>query len=399
MFNITLDPIPNLDWSEEYCNIKPEPVKDVKYAEVKSDIEVVEQEVVAVKDGGETEALLTEVNLSGQGDEMELRDELLAKSPNVSEEVLKATAEKTVPLPDVMLKEVMAANPKAGKDKEVMETLENAPDPMPEYMIDEVEASANAVSGLEEKEGELAVLKKEKEVLAKGLTNDYLREETTYDPAAAEVLLEEKDDMDSDKELLKMKVAEEDVAGIDEMKESMDDRVDPATAEQEALARYEQFIDIRKGLISNNKNWLTADEATLTQLEALAELDGEGGRYARNVLEFLGADIYYRDEFEPPADPQGRRSSPSMEEKQEHISIWPNPANEYFILDYEMENMSSSAMLNVDDPAGKRILSRRLTNPKDQVLVDVRSLPTGMYTWSVSDMGSILHSGTVVKQD
>ena len=105
------------------------------YQEANEELAAKQAALEAITDGGNTEAALHTVATAGVGEEMELRNQLLQISPNVSEEVLKATVEKTAALPHAMLRDVLAANPQAGKDKKVMDAVNMLPLPMEEYMV------------------------------------------------------------------------------------------------------------------------------------------------------------------------------------------------------------------------------------------------------------------------
>ena len=82
-------------------------------------------------DGGNTEATLTDVETAMPGDMWELREALLGKSPHLSMEVLKATADKTEVLPESVIFEIMAANPDELKKEELYDILEEKEEPLP----------------------------------------------------------------------------------------------------------------------------------------------------------------------------------------------------------------------------------------------------------------------------
>ncbi|NOX46871.1 MAG: hypothetical protein GXO89_07830 [Chlorobi bacterium] len=64
-----------------------------------------------LKDGGNTDVLLNEVELSWPNDMWELRSKLLGDSPHLSKEVLMTAADKTDVLPESVLFEILSANP------------------------------------------------------------------------------------------------------------------------------------------------------------------------------------------------------------------------------------------------------------------------------------------------
>jgi hypothetical protein len=99
-----------------------------------------------LKDGGNTEALKTEVETAWPNDMWELRAELLGKSPHLSMEVLKKAADKTDVLPESVLFEILSANPDELKKEELIKYLEDKENPLPAYMVDILKQLANGSS-------------------------------------------------------------------------------------------------------------------------------------------------------------------------------------------------------------------------------------------------------------
>ena len=96
-----------------------------------------------LKDGGSTSGLNLDITASTPDQTMELRDELLGKSPHLSEEILKAAADKTEVLPDPILFEILAANPDELRNGELLTYLKEKSHPLPDYMIDLLSAIAS----------------------------------------------------------------------------------------------------------------------------------------------------------------------------------------------------------------------------------------------------------------
>lgn len=87
-------------------------------------------------DQGNTPALIDNIEYNWSQDAWDLRNNLLARSPNLSTEALLRAA-GTGTLPDALLMEVLLANIGACKDKDFLYALANEiPNPLPQYMID-----------------------------------------------------------------------------------------------------------------------------------------------------------------------------------------------------------------------------------------------------------------------
>jgi len=96
-----------------------------------------------LKDGGNTFSTKLDIETSWPNETWELRAQLLADSPHLSEEVLKAAADKTDVLPHTIMFEICIANPEEMRNIGFLEYLATKSDPMPQYMIDDIRAGAN----------------------------------------------------------------------------------------------------------------------------------------------------------------------------------------------------------------------------------------------------------------
>lgn len=92
-------------------------------------------------DGGDFEELKETIMTAWPSEAWELRNELMAKSPYLSVEILKEAALKSI-LPDAMLLEICSANPQATKQDGFVKWIEfEAPNPLPHYMVETIIAS------------------------------------------------------------------------------------------------------------------------------------------------------------------------------------------------------------------------------------------------------------------
>ena len=89
----------------------------------------------ALIDNGNTNALLDNIDLVWSNDAWTLRNQLVAKSPNLSQEVLRRAA-LTGTLPDAMLIEILLLNADACKDKAFLDFLaHDIPNPLPQNLL------------------------------------------------------------------------------------------------------------------------------------------------------------------------------------------------------------------------------------------------------------------------
>jgi len=87
--------------------------------------------LIAVTDGGDTEALNQTVEETEENEALLLRDKLLLESPFLSDTVMVNSTTSEGVLPSIMVKEVLASNPKAAKSDKVQEALDNRTNQLP----------------------------------------------------------------------------------------------------------------------------------------------------------------------------------------------------------------------------------------------------------------------------
>jgi len=87
--------------------------------------------IEVLKDGGSTEALKWEVDMSTPPETYTVYNELMNNSPYISDTVMESAIEKEEVLPNVMIRDVMVANPHNAKDESLLEKIGERSDPMP----------------------------------------------------------------------------------------------------------------------------------------------------------------------------------------------------------------------------------------------------------------------------
>ena len=78
-------------------------------------------------------------------------------------------------------------------------------------------------------------------------------------------------------------------------------------------------------------------------------------------------------------------------------SIFPNPATDLVTIEYNFGNQSEG-ILQVADITGRCVLSHKLAAGKEKEMVDVSTLPQGIYLYKVLDQGMVVAAGKLVKQ-
>ena len=127
------------------------------------------------------------------------------------------------------------------------------------------------------------------------------------------------------------------------------------------------------------------DSATLELLWDFERKGGVAGTHATALLLLNGASDYREPVYLPEEDPNTRsvknRINPFANE--EIFVVYPNPANNYFYLEYKVENSDSPLLLIITDMLGKTIYIKELVNLRDIVIIRTDDFIEGQYTVSL----------------
>lgn len=131
------------------------------------------------------------------------------------------------------------------------------------------------------------------------------------------------------------------------------------------------------------------------QLETLAEIaqsgstDAEYAVIAHNILRMNEAENY---EYTPllPQPNNERRAQIAYEIAKPYISVQPNPANAYIIVKYDTKQIvSENCDLIIYDLNGIEKIRKPITNTIAEIVIDTKTLPTGMYYIKLCNSSSV----------
>lgn len=354
-----------------------------------------EAELAQMLDAGATMQLQTQVETTDNNADMQVYGTLMQTSPNLSEEVLLTAVERPAPLPNAMLRDVLVANPQAGKSQEVMDGLADRPQQLPEYMVWQVEQGGQSVSPIERLRADIAMLATERRQTANALVRHWLfpedGEPLQHDSAIA--LLTAKDDAHAHHLLALLHTEAGDATAAAHHALLMGERTDgPGEDEAQRLAG---LLSVLADMNAENRAYGQLTEAELAQLEELAIYEGGAGNRARSILRHLGGETVMLPVLPVPQMPQHRKAIPSMD-GMSAINVFPNPGRDHVTIDYSFEELGVDNLFEVMDMQGRTLLTARLVGQRDQQVVDIRALAAGSYVYRVSQDGRTLSGGTFI---
>jgi len=115
----------------------------------------VENQLQLLVDGGNTEDLKLEVDMSTPPESYDIYSDLMDVSPFLSDSVMESAIYKEDVIPNAMLRDVMVANPQSAKQNSLLDKINDRLVPMPEYMKSEILQGKTFIAAKEELESQI----------------------------------------------------------------------------------------------------------------------------------------------------------------------------------------------------------------------------------------------------
>lgn len=348
-------------------------------------------------DGGSTDETVQEIQSTWPNEAWELRQALLDKSPYLSTDVLKEMVLKNI-MPPAMVAEVCIANPEATKKEGFLNWLQyDSPCLMPQYLIDNIEASwdtKNYRTTLEDNLGyqhqamsqalDLTLASYHVDTLV-AYKVDSIRatwqELRTTSARYAEILTYlEQDNFDSayavmDRLPVEFRLKEKEVSEKD---------------------RTKQFISIVQGYRSGGRSEAELNESDLNALRVLAaDAYDRPAEWAQNILCFGYGECR-------PAPSGGdetgglkamRKPVGGAATTKPALAVFPNPATVFATFAYTLSKTPGAAWLATRDITGREMSRIPVSQAEGQAVWDTRTVAPGTYTVELMNDGVSL--GTV----
>jgi hypothetical protein len=351
-------------------------------------------------DGGDTEEMQTDVDNSIPPETMQVYNELMNKSPYLSDTVVSTAIEKEDVLPGAMIRDIMVANPKAAKSEKLMSKLDERWSPLPEYMKAQILQGRSIVSIREETESRLAAFKLNRAKSYNALVRYYLNDTVT--PQASRdslIALYSSESTIPAKQSLAFLSGEQGAwsEGLAVLN-SIPLEFELTASEMDAHSQFTVYYSLLSDMAQQGKSIFEADStqiATLLNIEAANS--GRVSAYARGILLALNETEY----DEPINIPDLLKSSAAIADYEEllskagnapgYIKVKPNPAKDYIIIEYELEQ-DVDAAIEIVDISGNLKYSATFTNRQEQFTVDTRSWKAGIYVSTLKINGRLIES-------
>lgn len=352
-----------------------------------------------LRDGGNTEALVSEVETAWPSDMWELREELLGKSPHLSKEVLMAAADKTDVLPGAVLFEILAANPDELKKEDLLSYLEDKANPLPDYMIDILRQVAAGITYKTVLEQQMAAHSQLKARAAHDIIRSMLND-TVTNLAQLRNWLDNLGGKKADEQIIASYMQEANFADALALAALMPQLYNYGVQELSEHSHYIEVLNFQIQLRQEGRNLFELDSTEVNNLANMAENShSTPGRMAKGILESY-YDYHYCDCLNS-ADSSGFKSgSTNMPGALSQmfagtIEAVPNPAQSFTAFDYTLPNGDTEGTIKVSDVNGNIVKTFSINRSQGQTIWDTRNIQPGIYFYTLM-VNSFTKSGKLI---
>jgi hypothetical protein len=352
-----------------------------------------------LKDGGNTDAVIADIENSWPTDMWELRAQLLGKSPHLSMEVLKAAADKTDVLPESIIFEVMEANPDELKKEELIRYLEDKAEPLPEYMINILRHVAQGTTYKTVLEQHMAHYNQVKTRAAYDIVRSLLND-TISDPEQLRNWLDNVGGKRADEQIIATYLSESNYTNALSLANMMPSLYAYSGTELTEHGYYMDMLDLQINLEQQQRTIFDLDSLEVANLLNIAEnSQGTAGLQAKGILEY--AHGYNFCNCLNISDMSGFKQSAIINTDDlaklhgVDINIHPNPASQWVAFNYALPANATQGEIKITDAKGAMITSYTVTGSRGQQVWDTRSHKSGVYFYTLS-VGEFTKSGKIV---
>ena len=352
-------------------------------------------------DGGNTAGLQQTVELAYPWEAYELYNNLLSKSPYLSDEVMIKAIENEDVLPPLMLKLILLANPQAVRSNKVMDALYKRNNPFPEEWIDELMLGLEVVSPRNELEANVGYYTQQRQVYFDMLKAYYLADTNELAHDSLVNLLANSGKVDDAYELafsyFSTEMSEEATALMENIPSLYNLQND---IELQMYEQSQYYLNLLIRFKNDGYNYENMDSELKNWIISTTENNEINSYYIANVraLRMLYDTSYHY--YEPvmlPEDDELKMSKPIKSKPItaaviNKMSISPNPANDYFIVSYELEAAAQNASLEIYDAMGKKMGVYTVVLAKAEKLINCSAYAKGMYHCILRNNGQIIAS-------
>ncbi|MCD4794592.1 MAG: T9SS type A sorting domain-containing protein [Bacteroidales bacterium] len=364
------------------------------------DEEINENEIIlaSITDGGDTEGTVEDVENAEPDEALKLRNKLLEKSPNLSDTVMiNATTTEDV-LPSIMLTQVLSENPQAAKSGDIKDALDNRANQLPYYMRDAIDMGRFSTSLKEDIESEIAILKTERARIYSALLAKYSSDTTQTSQDSLLLLMQNETDLRDQYRLMSYYMSKKDRVNAQNVFNSIPDNFELSAKEENEYNAMTELNNVLFNLIDEEKSLFGADSSQVQIFRTLSEdTITYAGAYARGIMTLIDT-VDHISVFPMPEEGGDKGGNPDPIFYPETFAVYPNPANDYFIIEYALSEKESVKDISIAlfDNAGTELMNFDVKTQANQFLAECEHLKEGIYWCRKFNKGKVIEEEKVI---
>jgi hypothetical protein len=355
-----------------------------KMAEAETKIDSTKNLLTLLVDGGNTEALSTEVETSFPDEAIELRNELIATSPYLSDSVMVNTVEQENVLSEAMVTEILMANPQSAKSDTVQQALDNRFHQLSDDQRTDIDQGWFVTSAKESLDANLAYYQAQRQQALNNIIrvfrNDSLCEASS--DSIISVLLSE-NSLSAKYALAFEYFTKGDYATASATLSDIPTLYNLSSVQSGQHQLYVDYMGLIIQLSSQGKHLLDCDSAQQTVLvNILNNASGSLQMLARNALINLDAFSYIEPYILPGEGLKKekiRRVPVRKYYTEDKFKLYPNPAGYYVIIEYILSGDIPEGIVYFVDNKGVIVKTIPIGKNHDYMVVPIDDLPSGIY--------------------
>jgi hypothetical protein len=353
-----------------------------------------ENELSSLIDDSDTPLMLNNVVSSAPFEALWLHDELLSTSPFLSDTVLIEAGKKEDVLNSAMIRDVMVANPHAAKTPEVMNVLEQRVEPIPDELMAEIEAGKNQIGAKQELEINISDISSELS-FSKSRLLDLFYDVNDYD-SIRWVLVQFPEPMSEYQKAWTWFDEGNTSNGLSAIQNI--NLLSLPEHHRNSQSGYTVMAEIFNHSANDTSYLLQNDSVVVQALFALADSDNPAGVAARNLLfSYRLVEFNPTVTFPDSAQKSTRLSNNSKSRSNKAINelqVFPNPANDFIIIDYELVMLGKLRLIAQD---GRICYSQNLNAGRNQLMIRLNNFSPGVYIATIVQDKKVISSKFTVK--
>lgn len=339
-------------------------------------------------DGGNSTSLLQGVQGATTTDTIVLKNQLLAYSPYLSLEVLKAVANRSDIYGNTSLFDILSANPDELRKEELLTYLAEKTDPLPLNMLTQLRALAGGITQKTLLLQQLSTFNRYKVRAANDIIRSKLND-TTTNYTGLRTWLRTLGGISADRQIISTYLQQGDYTSALALNDSLSLKHDLTGDELTEHDYYSDLLDLYALLDGQGRNTYQLMGTEIATLELIAvNSNGTARGMARNILEAVyghhyvncpdlnGATVHKRGDT-------GSNTSLVEDDNGIIISVRPNPANQWVTFDYTLPKGIPTATLTIMDITGKTVDVIQLNSQDGHNTWDARHVEKGVYLYTI----------------